>query len=126
MAYSKRIYIIIGITAVILGGLFLVDPSNAVYAPKCPMKLITGLSCPACGIQRFVHALLRGHIAEALRYNYNLSDALPYAALVAIEWLMPPCAARDRLASVIENRYAVSFYVATFLIWLVARNLLGI
>ncbi len=46
--------------------------------------------------------------------------------LFAIEWLMPQSAARERLASVIENRYVVWFYVVTFFIWLVVRNVLGI
>lgn len=122
----SRKRIAVAVVLVALVALYAVDPSSAWWVPKCPFKLLTGWSCPACGIQRFAHALLRGHIAEALRYNYYLIYALPYAALFAIEWLMPPCAARDRLASVIENRYAVGFYVATFLIWLVARNLLGI
>ena len=104
MPSRKRIAVAVVLVALV--ALYAVDPSSAWWVPKCPFKLLTGWSCPACGIQRFVHALLRGHIA--------------------IEWLMPPCAARDRLASVIENRYAVGFYVVTFLIWLVARNLLGI
>ena len=126
MAYSKRIYIIIDITAVILGGLFLVDPSIAVYAPKCPMKLITGLSCPACGIQRFLHALLHGEPMAALRYNYYLAFSLPYALLFIVEWAMPHGKRRDALARVIEHRCVVWFYIITFFIWMIVRNILGI
>ena len=125
MPLSRKHIAVVGAVAVV-AALYAVDPSSAWWAPKCPFWVLTGLSCPACGIQRFAHALMHGHVAEALRYNYYLVYALPYAALFALEWLMPPCAARDRLARIIENRYAVGFYVATFLIWFVVRNLLGI
>lgn len=63
---------------------------------------------------------------KAFGYNYYLAYALPYALLFAVEWLMPRGTAREKLAGVIENRYAVWFYIVTFFIWLVARNILGI
>lgn len=110
----------------VLAGLCLVNPVSSVWVPKCPFRLLTGLNCPACGIQRFLHALLNGRIAEAIHYNYYLLYALPYAALFAVEWLMPHGKARERLAGVIENRYVVWFYVVTFFVWLVVRNIIGI
>ena len=114
------------VALIVVVGLYFVNPSSSWWVPKCPFKLLTGLYCPACGIQRFVHAFFHGHFAEALHYNYYLAYSLPYAMLFAIEWLMPQSAARERLASVIENRYVVWFYVVTFFIWLVVRNVLGI
>ncbi len=110
----------------VLAGLYLINPVSSELVPKCPFKLVTGLSCPACGIQRFFHALLNGRVAEAFGYNCYLALALPYAALFAVEWLMPQGRARDRLASVIENRCVVWSYVATFVVWMVVRNILGI
>lgn len=118
--------IIISMAVLVLAGLCLVNPVSSVWVPKCPFRLLTGLNCPACGIQRFLHALLNGRIAEAIHYNYYLLYALPYAALFAVEWLMPHGKARERLAGVIENRYVVWFYVVTFFVWLVVRNIIGI
>lgn len=96
------------------------------FAPKCPFKLLTGLSCPGCGMQRFLHALLTGHPAQAIRYNYYLAYALPYAMLFVVEWVMPQGTKRDKLVAVIENKYVVWFYIITFFIWIVVRNILHI
>ncbi len=127
---GRRAFIIkvaVVLTAVaVAAGLYFINPVSSELTPKCPFKLITGLSCPACGIQRFLHALFNGRVAEAVGYNYYLVYALPYAVLFAVEWLLPHGAARDRLAAVIEHRYAVWFYVATFMIWFIVRNVLGI
>lgn len=121
-----RKYITVLMALIVLTALYFVNPSSAWWMPKCPFKLLTGLSCPACGIQRFLHALFHGHVSEAFGYNYYLAYALPYALLFAVEWLMPRGPAREKLAGMIENRYAIWFYVVTFFIWLVARNILGI
>ena len=126
MTAPKRIYIIIGVAAVVLAGLYIVNPSTATFAPKCPMRLLTGLSCPACGIQRFLHAIMHGNFGEAIAYNYYLAYSLPYALLFVVEWAMPAGRSRSRLARVIENRYVVGFYVVTFLVWMIVRNILGI
>lgn len=112
--------------AVIGVALYLINPSTAVYAPKCPMKMLTGLSCPACGIQRFIHAMLHGQPLRAIGYNYYLGYALPYAMLFVVEWAMPRGKRRDSLARVIENRYVVWFYIITFFLWMIVRNILGI
>jgi hypothetical protein len=34
--------------------------------PKCPFKMITGFSCPGCGIQRALYAIMHGNIKEAI------------------------------------------------------------
>ena len=49
---------------------FFFDPNQQVWMPKCPLRLLTGWNCPACGLQRAAHALLHGRFVEALTYNY--------------------------------------------------------
>lgn len=93
--------------------------------PKCPFKLLTGLSCPGCGIQRAIHAFLHGKFTEAISYNYYLVYSLPYAASFAVLWIMDNKTS-EVLRKVIENKYVVDFYVITFIIWLVVRNYLNI
>ena len=77
-------------------------------------------------IQRFLHALLHGEPMAALRYNYYLAFSLPYALLFIVEWAMPHGKRRDALARVIEHRCVVWFYIITFFIWMIVRNILGI
>jgi hypothetical protein len=91
--------------------------------PKCPFKILTGLNCPACGIQRAIHAALMGHWAQAIKYNYFLLFAGPYVLSFAVQYLMPQSRAKQRLGVVLSNRYLVNTYVVTFLVWLAVRNL---
>jgi len=94
--------------------------------PKCPFKLITGLSCPACGIQRAIHALIHGEYAEAISYNYFLVYSGPYAASFLVVWLMPENNYREKVKMVIENKHVVNLYIVSFTIWLLVRNILNI
>lgn len=120
----KRLALALLILTIIFCGLYFIDPVSCWFAPKCPFKLITGLSCPACGIQRFLHALLNGQPLQAIRYNYYLVYALPYASLFGIAWLLPDCKCKHRLTAAIESKTAVWFYIISFILWLIIRNLL--
>jgi len=113
---------------IILGGVVLynLNPTQYWFMPKCPFKLITGLSCPGCGIQRAIHALMHGEIKEAIHYNYYLLYSGPYAASFLLVWLMPENVLRDKVKSIIENKYVVNFYLFTFLLWLVIRNIFNL
>lgn len=87
---------------------------------------MTGLSCPACGIQRFVHAFTNGRFAEAIAYNYYLVYALPYALIIAIIYFLPGSRLKQQMGDVFESKPAIWLYVVTFCIWFVVRNILGI
>lgn len=111
-----------------MGGvvLYYLNPIQYWFMPKCPFKIITGLSCPGCGIQRAAHAILHGKFVEGIRYNYYLTYSGPYAAAFVLEWIMPIGKAREKLSNVIENRYVVNFYIFSFVAWLIVRNMLNI
>ena len=94
-----------------------------ILAPKCPFKIITGLNCPACGIQRCIHALLYGHFAEAIHYNYYLIFAGPYAGAFIFGWFLPEGRIKTRLFDFLEQKFLVYTYIVTFLLWLVIRNI---
>lgn len=113
---------------IILGGVVLynLNPTQYWFMPKCPFKLITGLSCPGCGIQRAIHALMHGEIKEAIQYNYFLLYSGPYAASFLLVWLMPQNGFRGKLKSMIENKHVVNFYIVTFSMWFVIRNILNL
>lgn len=51
-------------------GLALVWPQLPVHPPMaCPLRTITGVPCPLCGMTRSVVALVHGHLVESLRFN---------------------------------------------------------
>lgn len=58
------------IGAVALLGAGLVWPRLPVHPPlACPMRTLTGIPCPFCGMTRAVVAALHGHVLESLRFN---------------------------------------------------------
>lgn len=106
--------------------LYLIDPARHMLMPKCVCKLITGLDCPACGLQRAAHALLHGRVAEAFGHNLFLPVSLPYMlGVIATKWFTRGIW-HDRLARVVYDRRVIYSYVVLFLIWGIARNLLHI
>lgn len=107
--------------------LWLFDPAAYTFWPKCMFHAITGLNCPACGIQRFLHALWQGNVTRALHFNYWLVYALPYTILIVAAWLLPEGSAlKNRMESKLHSRVAVWTYVVSFTVWFVVRNILGI
>ena len=122
----KAKYVII--LTLLVGGIVyaLLDPALYTLMPKCPFRLLTGLSCPGCGIQRAAHALLHGHLWEAVQYNFFMVFSIPYAAsLVAAHWLVGS-RWREKMLPVLESRVMMILYIVLFLVWWVVRNLLGI
>lgn len=102
------------------------NPVGMPLAPRCLVKLATGLSCPACGIQRALHAALNGSWAEALSYNYFLLFALPYALMVCLVWYLPEGGMKERWQRRLEGPIAVRIFVVSLVAWMAARNILGI
>ena len=122
----KRLALALIILVVVFCCLYVIDPARCWFAPKCLFKLLTGLNCPACGIQRFIHSLLNGRPLQAIKYNYYLVYALPYALLFGVAWIMPDNKYKHKLTAVIESKIAVWFYIVSFLLWLIIRNIIGI
>ena len=61
-----------------LGYVMAVDPHDqSVPMPRCPIKVVSGMDCPACGGMRVVHDLLHGDVLQAVRDNLFLVAASP-------------------------------------------------
>ena len=110
----------------ILTLLYFVNPSASLFIPKCPFKLITGWQCAGCGFQRALHAVLHGHVTEAISYNLFLVYSLPYFLLILFTEYVARGTTRVRLRQWFESKTAIYLYVTLFCMWTVVRNVWGI
>ena len=73
--------ILVVVLAVVL---FLFDPGQHGFYPRCFFHEATGLQCPGCGALRAGHQLLHRHVRAALHLNALLVISLPVLAGVAL------------------------------------------
>ena len=98
MAPAKRYYVPVTLTLFVFAMLLRFPPAQYAFYPQCPFYTWTHLLCPGCGATRALAALLRGHLAEAVRLNALLVWLAPFfLAYVAISfkrgslsWFRPP------------------------------------
>lgn len=64
-----------------------VDPGTGGPYPRCPTRVLLGFDCPVCGTLRGLHALSRGHLAEAVDHNALLVVAVPVGLVMWIGWV---------------------------------------
>ena len=66
-------------------GLAAIWPRLPVHPPlACPLRTVTGIPCPFCGMTRAVVAVAHGHLVDSLRFNpAGIVVALLAIALVA-------------------------------------------
>jgi len=62
--------------------LFLFDPGQFRFYPRCILYQTTGLLCPGCGSLRALHHLLHGQVLAAAHFNALLVLGMPAAALL--------------------------------------------
>ena len=51
--------------AVLLALFYLYNPAECRFFIPCVFHSLTGLKCPGCGMQRAIHLLLRGRVADS-------------------------------------------------------------
>ena len=106
---------------------YFVDPSDAgrIPLPQCPLRLFTGLSCPLCGMQRSLHALLHGHLVEAFSYNYLLVPLILLTIVIIIAHYTHTKALTP-IRQLADNRKAQIAALIILIAWGVLRNILSI
>lgn len=96
----------------------LVDPGAHPVLWPCPMKAITGYSCPLCGATRATHALLHGHLGTAVDFNALYVVLLPLVMIVGARWLLT-----GRLPRVTSRPWFLWTAIGVAAVWMVVRNL---
>ena len=90
------------------------------------MKLLTGWQCPSCGVQRATHALMNGHLLAALQFNWWFILSVPFFFLVVLSTLFETRPLWARIGAVVKCKAALWGYIASYFLWWVLRNLLGV
>ena len=62
--------------------LFAFEPATTWWFPSCPLRALTGWSCPLCGSLRALHALLHG--APLVAFGLNPLTTIGLAAVVLV------------------------------------------
>ena len=115
------------VLAVMLGVFYyLANPLASHFPIRCVWQWMTGTQCPACGMQRALHALAHCHLQAALRYNYFLVLSVPYAALAVLSTWYNWHHALDDVRAWCYHRYTLRTYVCLYFLWWVGRNVLGV
>lgn len=56
--------------------------------PPCPLRTVTGIPCPMCGMTRGVTSLVHGDFARALLMNPASYLAVTLAIVLIVQWRM--------------------------------------
>jgi hypothetical protein len=56
------------------------------FVPPCPLRTITGIPCPMCGMTRGVTALVHGNLAHAFSLNPGSFLVVALALLLLVQW----------------------------------------
>ena len=128
MTVKKGLPIILGIaaTAFVLTLLYLFNPVETAYSPKCIFHVMTGLNCPGCGMQRFLHAFMHGNFLEAIQYNYILIFLIPYLLFFGTERFLLSGGRQERWKTIIEGRAMTIILMIIAPSWFIIRNVLHI
>ena len=119
-------YLLLVILALAGAYYFVFDPRDtSLPMLKCPFHMLTGLSCPACGLQRAIHLTLHGHPLAALSYNYFLIIAIPFALLLILAQRAPQDHKFDWAARIANHRYTLITFTILFIAWWIIRNVMG-
>lgn len=102
---------------------FIYSPAESTLFPKCVFHWLTGFECPACGLQRALHALLHGEIAEAYRYNPFACISIPYLTILLI-CRFSKRYATGRLSAIAGSRFLSYTYMVLFFVWWIVRNII--
>jgi hypothetical protein len=128
MTMKKGLSVTLGIaaTGVVLTLLYLFNPVETAYTPKCIFHVMTGLNCPGCGMQRFLHAFMHGNFLEAIHYNYMLIVLIPYMFFFGIERFILIGESQERWKNIIEGRIMTTIMIILAPSWFIIRNILHI
>ena len=120
---ERSVRVAAGVGAAAIVTAFAVTPALSTSGPTlCPMRLITGLPCPGCGLTRSWTAAAHGHVADA--FSYNLFGPISLIAVTAFVIAVAVLQARHRpmtaVVRVLQNPVVIAL-VAIWVLYGIAR-----
>lgn len=114
---QKKIIITTIVIILLISYLYLGNIFN-IYI-DCPIKKITGLYCPGCGITRMFQAILRLDLYQAFRFNPLLFISLPFFIFFMLEDIITK---KEPLYNKIPTKLLV-IIIIIFIIYGILRNI---
>lgn len=118
------VFIVLGLAAAlaVAAALFLFDPAQHGFYPRCFFKMSTGLDCPGCGGLRATHQLLHGKIGAAFALNPLFIAAIPFSVYLGARTLVERLTGA-RWPRLFSTMTAVWIVVAAVFLFGLVRNL---
>jgi hypothetical protein len=113
------------LAAVLVGAiavLYVYNPTQHSFYPRCFFHAMTGLDCPGCGGLRATHELLHGNLQAAFQYNPLLVCFAPAAALFFVWQWRAKVRAKPR-SRLLENTKFIWTVASIVVVFTVLRNL---
>jgi hypothetical protein len=113
----------LGAGVVACGYIAMVDPNGSGGYPACPLKAMTGIDCPGCGITRATYALLHFDVGRALDHNLLYVIALPFLLYGLLRWATSSMGFTLPVLPKPDARWFAPALAVTILAFFVVRNL---
>ncbi len=125
-AIDKKIWIGLAVAGIVTAGvmLFLYNPGDELFAPKCLFKLVTGWECPGCGSSRALHHLLHLRLGQAWGYNPLMILAMPLVALLGYLEIFGGRRRFPMLYDKLTSRVCLAVIFSVIVLFWIGRNIL--
>jgi hypothetical protein len=90
----------------------------------CPLRAVTGIPCPSCGLTRALAHLERGHLAQALKFHPFSPLILLLALALFILILQELVIHKSILFNPLKNRRNIYFLFAVVVVFQVGRTMI--
>ncbi len=101
---APRALVLVTIALVGTAALVAALPLHETSPVGCPIRALTGLSCPGCGLLRSAHLVSRGQIGAALGTNPLATLLLAFVAPVALALWIAHRAGKLTIAAALSAR----------------------
>lgn len=107
---KKKILLCILLLFLLIAYLYLGDRFH--FHINCPIKELTGLYCPGCGITRMLTSILQLDFYQAFRYNPLIFISLPVFIFFIIEYIITK-------KEPLYNRIPTKIWIAIIIIFII-------
>lgn len=90
----------------------------------CPLRAVTGIPCPSCGLTRALAQLERGHLAEALKFHPFSPLILFLALTLFILLLLELATHKSIIGNPLKGRRNIYFLFVVVVIFQIARTVI--